>query len=75
MPDKNMEEKISIEEAFSQIEEKITELQKDDVSLEDSFKLYQEGMNLLKYADEAIDKVEKKVQKISAESGTLEDFE
>ncbi len=75
MPDKNMEEKMSIEEAFSQIEEKITELQKDDVSLEDSFKLYQEGMNLLKYADEAIDKVEKKVQKISAESGTLEDFE
>jgi exodeoxyribonuclease VII small subunit len=75
MPDKNMEEKMSIEEAFSQIEEKITELQKDDVSLEDSFKLYQEGMNLLKYADEAIDKVEKKVQKISTESGTLEDFE
>ncbi len=75
MPDKKTEDKMSIEQAFSKIEEKITELQKDDVSLEDSFKLYQEGMNLLKYADEAIDKVEKKVQKISAESGTLEDFE
>ena len=46
----------------------------EDISLEDSFKEYQEGMKLLKYCHEAISEVEKKVQKI-AEDGTLEDFE
>ena len=56
------------------IEEKIQALDKEDISLEDSFKEYQEGMELLKYCHEAIEKVEQKVQKIAAD-GNLEDFE
>lgn len=67
-------EKLSVEEAFSKIEEKIHALEKDDISLEDSFKEYQEGMKLLKNCHEAIEEVELKVQKI-AENGSLEDFE
>lgn len=67
-------ENISVEEAFASIEEKIKALEKDDISLEDSFKEYQEGMLLLKYCHEEIEKVEQKVQKI-AEDGQLEDFE
>ncbi|MCR5102195.1 MAG: exodeoxyribonuclease VII small subunit [Butyrivibrio sp.] len=67
-------EEMSIEQAFGEIEKKINSLQNDEVSLEDSFKLYKEGMDLLKYADEAIDKVEKQVQKITAD-GNLETFE
>ena len=61
-------------EAFSEIDEKIKALENDDISLEDSFKEYQQGMELLKYCHEAIAEVEKKVQKI-AEDGSLEDFE
>lgn len=68
------EKKLSVEEAFSEIEKKIQALDKEDISLEDSFKEYQEGMELLKYCHEAIEKVEKKVQKIAAD-GNLEDFE
>ncbi len=70
----NEKKEISVEEAFSQIEEKIHSLEKEDISLEDSFKEYQEGMKLLKYCHEAIEKVEQKVQKI-AEDGSLEDFD
>ncbi len=71
---KNNEESMSIETAFSEIDKKIKELEKDDISLEDSFKYYKEGMELLKYCNDAIDKVEKKVQKIAGD-GELTDFE
>lgn len=70
----NEEPKLSVEEAFSKIESKIQALDSEDISLEDSFKEYQEGMNLLKYCHDAIEEVEQKVQKI-AEDGSLEDFE
>ena len=74
MAAKKEEKKLSIEEAFLEIDEKIKALENDDISLEDSFKEYQQGMELLKYAHEAIAEVEQKVQKI-AEDGSLEDFE
>ncbi len=68
------DKKPSVEEAFAQIEDKIEALESDDITLEDSFKEYQEGMKLLKYCHEAIKDVELNVQKI-AEDGSLEDFE
>ena len=74
MATKKEEKKPSIEEAFSEIEKKIALLEKEDVSLEDSFRYYQEGVDLLKYCNESIDQVEKKVQKISSD-GKTEDFE
>ena len=70
----NEEKKMTIEEAFAKIDTKIKALEGDDITLEDSFKEYQEGMELLKYCHEAISEVEQKVQKI-AEDGSLEDFE
>ncbi len=74
MATKKEEKKLTIEEAFSEIDQKIKALENEDISLEDSFKEYQEGMTLLKYCHEAIAEVEKKVQMI-AEDGTLEEFE
>jgi exodeoxyribonuclease VII small subunit len=68
------EKAMTVEQAFAEIEKKIALLEKDDVSLEDSFRFYQEGMNLLKYCNDSIDQVEKKVQKISSD-GKTEDFE
>ena len=65
---------MTIEEALSEIDVKIKALEEEDISLEDSFREYQEGMKLLKYCHEAISEVEKKVQKI-AEDGSLEDFD
>ena len=74
MAKKSEEKELPIEEAFSEIDEKIKALEKSDVSLEESFKYFKEGMDLLKYCNDSIDKVEKKVQKVMAD-GRTEDFE
>ena len=74
MAAKSEEKKMTIEEAFAEIDEKIKALEDEDISLEASFLKYQEGMTLLKYCHESIAEVEKKVQMI-AEDGSLEEFE
>ncbi len=71
---KEKEKAMTIEEAFQEIDQKIKALEDDGISLEDSFKEYREGMQLLKFCHDAITEVEQKVQKI-AEDGSLEDFE
>ena len=66
-------EALSLEEAFRQIEEKIILLDEEDITLEGSFKAYQEGMKLLRYCDAKIDRVEKQVMVIN-EDGGLDEF-
>ncbi|HOO80291.1 MAG TPA: exodeoxyribonuclease VII small subunit [Lachnospiraceae bacterium] len=51
----------SLEERFACLEEMIKQLENPDIALEESFRLYQEGMELLKLCNNEIDKVEKKV--------------
>ena len=48
-------------------------LEREDISLEESFKEYQKGMELLKKCSETIDRVEKKVL-ILNENGGLDEF-
>ncbi len=55
------DKKLSIEESFAQIEKIIEKLENPEISLEDSFKEYQAGMDLLKNCDKQIEKVEKKI--------------
>ncbi len=66
-------QEISLEEAFEQIENVITHLEQEEITLEESFKEYNRGMQLLKYCNETIDKVEKKVLQINEEGG-LDEF-
>lgn len=66
-------EKMSIEETFAKLEDTITQLEKDDISLEDSLKAYEQGMEYIKSCNEAIDKAEKKVLVIR-ENGELDEF-
>ena len=56
-----MAKKIILEESFEQLETIIAELEKGDMTLEDSFKKYEEGMKLLKNCSNSIDRVEKKL--------------
>lgn len=53
--------KMSLEECFEGLDDIIVELQSGELSLEDSFKKYEEGMKLIKKCTETIDKVEKKL--------------
>lgn len=50
-----------LEEAFEKLETIIEELEKPDISLDNSFQLYQDGMKLLKACNDSVDKVEKEL--------------
>lgn len=52
---------MSLEECFESLDDIIVELQSGELSLEDSFKKYEDGMKLIKKCTETIDKVEKKL--------------
>jgi len=64
----------TLEENFAKIESILTELERSDISIEDAFNKYSEGVALLRQCDESIDKVEKKVLKLM-EDGTTVVFE
>lgn len=71
--DEQQEEELSLEDAFAKIEEVISCLEAEEITLEQSFREYNEGMKLLHYCNETIDRVEKKVLQIN-ESGGLDEF-
>lgn len=58
--DRAMQDK-SLEEVLAEVEDIIEKLQQRDVSLEDSFLLYQQGIEKLRSCNEKIDTVEKKL--------------
>ncbi len=55
------EKDMKLEESFEKLNHIVEALEKPDISLEDSFTLYQEGMKLLKVCNDSIDKVEKEL--------------
>ncbi len=67
------QEQFRLEEAFDRIEALLEKLQDKDVTLEESFGLYQEGMGLLKLCNENIDHVEKQMLQID-EEGQIHEF-
>ena len=58
--------KKTLETAFEQLETAISKLENEDMSLEQSFKLYTEGVKLVKYCNDEIDKVEKQMIELKA---------
>lgn len=73
MTGENGLEEISLEEAFGMLDEITRSLEKEDISLEDSFSAYKKGMDLLKICNDKIDQVEKKVLVLNEEGG-LDEF-
>lgn len=67
------EEKLNLEEAFSKLEGIVSALEQEDISLEQSFQTYREGMELLKKCNQAIDQVEKQVLVLN-EDGEWDEF-
>ncbi|MBQ3105676.1 MAG: exodeoxyribonuclease VII small subunit [Lachnospiraceae bacterium] len=64
---------LTLEEALEKLEETIEKLQSSETTLEDSFKIYREGMEYIRFCNDTIDKVEKKVL-ILNEEGDLSEF-
>jgi len=67
------QEQYSLEENFVRLENKMEQLERDDIPLEEAFRAYSEGMAILKQCSEQIDRVEKQVLKLN-EEGQLEEF-
>ena len=68
-----MPEEQTLEEWFGKLDEIVAGLEDSSVSLEDSFKAYEEGVTLLKLCNEKIDRVEKQVLVLNEEGG-LDEF-
>lgn len=63
----------TLEEVFKQLDDVMQEMEKEDISLEESFQLYHEGMKMLKVCNEKIDAVEKKMLILDSE-GEIHEF-
>ncbi len=72
--DNKEEKELTVEESFQKLDKMIKDLENPDVSLEDYFAIYEDGMKLLKDVSGKIDLVEKKIQKLD-NNGETEDFE
>ena len=70
---KDMEQELTLEEAFAQIDELLIQLSDKEVSLDDSFAAYAKGTRLLKYCNDHLDRVEKKMMVLNEEGG-LDEF-
>ena len=67
-----LQEGQNLEELFGQLEDTIQKMEKEEISLEDSFQLYHKGMDLLKQCNDKLDKVEKKMLILDEEGETHE---
>ena len=68
------EKQSYLEELMIEIEYILEKMDEQDISLEDSFLLYEKGMKKLKMCNDRIDQVEKKMLVIN-EQGELDEFE
>lgn len=73
MSQKAENKEISVEEHFSRIEDTIEQMERGDISLDQSFLLYQNGIKEIKAVNEMLDAMEKEMLVISQE-GSLEEF-
>ncbi len=73
MTEETKAEEKTIEEAFKELDTLAQKLEERETSLEESFRFYKQGMELLKYCSEKLDTVEKKMLQMN-EDGTLSEF-
>lgn len=66
-------EEETLEQVFAKLQDVIEKMESEE-SLEKSFQLYHEGMDMLKLCNDKIDKVEKQMLLLD-EEGQLHDFD
>ncbi len=73
------DELFSLEQTFDDLEKVVSKLESDEISLEDSFSTYKQGMEMIEKCNAYIDFIEKKVQVLGKDSeneskGSLDEF-
>lgn len=66
-------EKMTYEQAIKRLEEIIKQLENNEIPLEDSISLFQEGVELSQFCDNKLKNIQKKVARIY-ENDQLNDF-
>ncbi len=61
---------MSIDEKMDTLDGIIEKMESSEISLEDSFTLYKQGVELVKSCNDAIDRVEKEVLKLNEDGST-----
>ncbi len=69
-----LEQGMPLEELFVQVEQCIAQLENPQISLEDAFRHYEEGIKKLRACNEKVDQIEKKMMFVNSQ-GELEDFD
>ena len=69
----NKNEKTGLEERFSMIEDILGKMEDENVTLDQSFYLYKQGIEQIKAANADLDRIEKAMLVIN-EDGELEEF-
>lgn len=62
----------TLEDVFEKLDKVVKKLEEDSVSLENSFQLYYEGMELLKTCNNKIETIEKKVMMLDKDGAEHE---
>lgn len=62
-----------LEDMLQEIEKLIAHMEQDDISLDEAFEAYEQGMKKLKSCNERIDRIEKQML-VWNEQGELEEF-
>lgn len=69
----SQEKELTVEEIFKNLDVTVEKLESRDISLEDSFHLYTQGMELVRQCNDKIDMIEKKMLLMS-ENGEFSEF-
>ena len=60
-----MSKEQTLEQAFTNLDEIIEKMEDSEISLDDSFSLYSKGVELLKFCNEKIEKVETDIKLVT----------
>ncbi len=66
------ENKISFEEAFQKLEEISKKIETEELSLDESLKLFEEGLKLSGYCSKILEDAKQKIETITTENGDKE---
>ena len=78
MAEKKIDKEMTFESAMSRLEEIVNQLDGGKATLDDSLKLYEEGIKLVRLCSDRLDKAEQKIKMVRKDaSGELaeEDFD
>jgi len=67
-------DKMTYEEALAKLNDTVSKLNSGKVSLDESIKLYQEGISLAAFCDKKLKEVEQKIMLVNKENGFTEEI-